>query len=331
MFLYKRLTLPLIVLVIIIIIGTVGFWYVTGKEYSLFHCFYMTFITITTIGYGEIIDVSRYQFGRPFVILIAISGIGGFTYMITSFTALFVEGELLHSFKKRKETKMIKNLSSHYIICGYSGVAMQIANELTMTRRPFVVIEKDPIHCRSIESKGYLTLNGDETDETVLETAGIKKSRGLFAVSVDDNINLVVTFVARQVDPNLRIVAKSNQIKNFDKIKKAGADSVVSPNVIGGLRIVSEMVRPTVVTFLDTMLRDKERSLRVEEITVTEKSFSKPIKEFELIKNRNALLIALKRREKWEFNPDDTMILEQGDVLIFIISPEEMSELFGKI
>ncbi|MHC1739380.1 MAG: TrkA family potassium uptake protein [Ignavibacteriaceae bacterium] len=328
---FKRLTLPLIVLVIILFTGTVGFWYVTGKEYSLFHCFYMTFITITTIGYGEILDVSKYQYGRPFVILIAVSGIGGFTYMITSFTALFVEGEILHTFKKRKETKMIKNLSSHYIVCGYSGVGLQIAEELTLTHRPFVIVEKESTHCKFLESRGYLTLNGDETDEAVLESAGIRKASGLFAVSADDNINLVVTFVARQICPNLRIVSKSNLAKNFDKIKKAGADAVVSPNVIGGLRIVSEMVRPTVVTFLDTMLRDRERSLRVEEVPVSGKSAGKPIKDFEFKSNRNALLIALKRNDNWEFNPEENLILEEKDILIFIISPEERYDLYGKI
>lgn len=140
-----------------------------------------------------------------------------------------------------------------------------------------------------------------------------------------------MTFVARQICPDLRIVSKSNLAKNFDKIKKAGADSVVSPNVIGGLRIVSEMVRPTVVTFLDTMLRDRERSLRVEEVPVSEKSAGKPIKDFEFKSNRNALLIALKRNENWEFNPEENLILEEKDILIFIISPEERFDLYGKI
>jgi voltage-gated potassium channel len=139
-------------------------------------------------------------------------------------------------------------------------------------------------------------LNGDETEENVLEIAGIKKAAGLFAVSTDDNVNLVITFLAWQMIPDLRIVSKSNYAKNFDKIKKTGANSVVSPNVIGGLRIASEMIRSAVVTLLDTMLRDRDKALRVEEIPVKNSSAGKVLKDLGLKNNRNALLIAINEK-----------------------------------
>jgi len=139
-------------------------------------------------------------------------------------------------------------------------------------------------------------LNGDETEENVLEIAGIKNAAGLFAVSTDDNVNLVITFLAWQMIPDLRIVSKSNYAKNFDKIKKTGANSVVSPNVIGGLRIASEMIRSAVVTLLDTMLRDRDKALRVEEIPVKNSSAGKVLKDLGLKNNRNALLIAINEK-----------------------------------
>jgi len=139
-------------------------------------------------------------------------------------------------------------------------------------------------------------LNGDETEENVLEIAGIKNAAGLFAVSTDDNVNLVITFLAWQMIPDLRIVSKSNYAKNFDKIKKTGANSVVSPNVIGGLRIASEMIRSAVVTLLDTMIRDRDKALRVEEIPVKNSSAGKVLKDLGLKNNRNALLIAINEK-----------------------------------
>ncbi|HPO55824.1 MAG TPA: NAD-binding protein [Ignavibacteriaceae bacterium] len=139
-------------------------------------------------------------------------------------------------------------------------------------------------------------MNGDETEENVLEIAGIKNAAGLFAVSTDDNVNLVITFLAWQMIPDLRIVSKSNYAKNFDKIKKTGANSVVSPNVIGGLRIASEMIRSAVVTLLDTMIRDRDKALRVEEIPVKNSSAGKVLKDLGLKNNRNALLIAINEK-----------------------------------
>jgi voltage-gated potassium channel len=255
--------------------------------------------------------------------LVALAGIGVFTYILTNITAIIVEGEILKTYKKNRVLKMISKLENHYIICGATGVSLQIAKELASTKRAFVFIDKEEHHIGSRSSGEYLFVKGDPTDEKILELAAVKKATGLFATTNDDNINLVITFTSRHLNKGLRIISKCNHPKNADKIKKAGADSVVSPNTIGGLRIVSEMIRPKVVTFLDTMLRDREKSLRVEEIHLGADYDGKIVKDLDLRNSSKALLLAIKEDEKWVFNPPDDHKLKKGDELIFMVTPEE--------
>ncbi len=327
---YKKFILAILILIAVLLSGTIGFWFVSHKEYSLTDCFYMTFITVTTIGYGEIIEVGKYPYGRYYTIIVAALGIGIFTFLITNITAFIVSGELLKSFKKRKFTKMIKKLSDHYIICGSGDTGIQIAHELFNTKRPFVLIDKSDFENHEID-KDYLFYHGDATDENTLELAGIKNAAGVFAVTGDDNYNLVITFTVKQLNPNVRVIAKSRDIKNSDKIKKAGADSVISSNFIGSLRMVSEMIRPNVVTFLDTMLRDKDKSLRVEEISIGKSFEGKTIASLNLKKHKNALLLAIKKNEQWIFNPMEDEILSEGTNLILMLTPEERLHLVNEL
>lgn len=327
---YKRFLAASALLILIFIGGASGFYLLFDWEYPFIDCLYMTFVTVTTIGYGEIINVSSHPYGRPYTMFIALAGIGVFTYILTNITAIIVEGEILKSYKKNRVLKMISKLENHYIICGATGVSLQIAKELSSTKREFVFIDKEEHNFGSIASGEYLFVKGDPTDEKILEIAGVKKAKGLFATSNDDNINLVITFTSRHLNNGLRIISKCNHPKNADKIKKAGANSVVSPNTIGGLRIVSEMIRPKVVTFLDTMLRDREKSLRVEEIHVGNKYEGKTVKDLELRNNNNALLLSIKHDQKWIFNPADDHELKNGDELILMITPEEREKLIEK-
>lgn len=327
---YKRFLFAFALLIIVIIGGAMGFHFLVDENSPFIDCIYMTFITITTIGYGEVIDVTLHPLGRVFTMLIAISGIGIFTYILTNITALIVEGEILQSYKRSRVIKMISKLKNHYIICGATGVSLQIVNELMSTHRDFVFIDKEEHNFNTSSKKEFLFLKGDPTDEHILETAGIKKATGVFATTNDDNINLVITFTSRQLNKGLRIVSKCNHSKNVHKIKIAGANSVVSPNHIGGLRIVSEMVRPKVVTFLDTMLRDKEKNLRVEEIHISDRYSGKTVLELDLQNNSNALLMAIREDDKWLFNPPVTHKIKAGDVLILMITPEERELLHQK-
>jgi voltage-gated potassium channel len=318
-------------LIATLLAGTFGYAILTNGQYSLLDCLYMTVITVTTIGYGEIVDLSQNPVGRVFTMLIAFSGIGIATYVFSNITALMVEGQLKEVFRRKKMEKDIEKLRNHYIICSAEDVGFYVANELRSTQRSYVIIDMDKTRIEKT-SKTFQTLffvEGDATDSDILLKAGARSAEGVFAVTRDDNQNLVISLTAKQLNPGLRVVAQCNDLKNLEKIKKAGADAVVSPSFIGGLRIASEMIRPTAVSFLDVMLRDREKNLRVEEVTVPEFFADKSIQALNVSQYPSFLLLAIKRKEDWIYNPPKNYILKPGHILIFMISSEERLQIEG--
>jgi voltage-gated potassium channel len=312
-----------------LLIGTLGYAILSKGQYTLLDCLYMTVITITTIGYGEIVDLSQNPGGRVFTMFIAFSGIGIATYVFSNVTALMVEGRLKEVFRRRKMEKDIKKLRGHYVICSAEDEGYYIANELHSTQRHYVVVDPDRTKIEKIKEtlQDSLFIEGDPTDNDTLLKAGILEAAGLFAVTGDDNQNLVISLTVKQLHPGARVVAKCNNLKNSEKIKKAGADSVVSPAFIGGLRIASEMIRPTAVSFLDVMLRDRDLNLRVEEIAVPDSFSRRPIRALNLIKHPHSLLLAVKKGENWFYHPPEGEVLQSGDTLIFMTTPEERGRL----
>jgi len=317
------------ILLAIILIGTVGYWFIGGRQYSFVDALYMTIITISTIGFGEIIDLSGNVVGRVFTIFIAISGVGVLLYFVTNLTALVVEGELKESFRRRRMEKTASNLRDHYIVCGVGSVGFYIANELYVTKRPYVIVDVDKKNIeRSLESlHDEVFIEGDATNSDTLLKAGIEKASGLFAVTGDDNHNLVISLTAKQLNPNLRIVARCNEIENSQKMRKAGADAIVSPSSIGGLRMASEMVRPTAVSFLDTMLRDRRRNLRIEELAVPGSFAGKSLSVLNLNRHANTLLLAVRTGEDWVYKPSENYVITPESTLVFMTTPEGREEL----
>jgi voltage-gated potassium channel len=322
---YKRFIWAGVILAIINVIGTIGYWFIGGKQYSLLDCFYMTFITVATIGYGEIIDLSNHAGGRVFTMFIALAGIGVLTYSLSMFTAMIVEGQLKETFARRKMEKAIQRLKDHFIICGFGRVGRHIMNELLATQRPHVVID---IHERRAEddfdpARGQIFLRGDATNESTLLQAGIMKAKGVFATTGDDSLNLMISLTAKHLHPDVRVVARCGEPRNIDKMKKAGADSVISPAFIGALRMASDMIRPAVVSFLDTMLRDTEKNLRVEEIPVPARFIGQPLSALKLGHYPNTLVIAIKVADGWLYKPPAHYIFKLDNVLVIITNPEE--------
>jgi voltage-gated potassium channel len=324
----RRFRWPLIAVIAILVIGTIGYRLIAGPQYSFLDTFYMTLITISTIGFGEVIDISA-PVGRAFTIFIAIAGVGVMFYIITNATALIVEGELTKSLRRRRMEKKAKTFKNHYIICGMGEVGSHIANELSATKRPYVMIEtnKDIIENTLERFKDGIFIEGDATDNDVLFKAGIKQAKGIFVTLHDDNHSLVVSFTAKQLNPSLRVVTQCNELKNSEKMKKAGADAVISTSLIGGLRMASEMVRPTVVSFLDTMLRDKEKNLRVEEVSVPESLAGRTISSLGFERYPGILLLAVRAKEGWIYNPPANCVISPDSALVFIGNPEERRKL----
>jgi len=328
---YGRLRWAGVIVIAILLIGTVGYWFIGGRQYSFIDALYMTVITITTIGFAEIIDLSGNVAGRIFTMFIAIAGVGVMAYIVTNITALVVEGELTESFRRRRMERIACKCTDHYIVCGLGSVGFHIANELHGTKRPYVIVDVNKKNVeRNLESlRDPVFIEGDATDSEILVKAGVEKAAGLFAATGDDNQNMVVTLTAKQLNPRLKVVARCNDMRNTEKMRKAGADAVVSPTTIGGLRMASEMVRPTVVSFLDIMLRDKERNLRVEELPVPKRLVGQPISALNLKRFPHALLLAVKTKDDWVYNPAESYVIDQNNTLVFMTTPEGREELAG--
>jgi voltage-gated potassium channel len=328
-----RLSGVLILLLGIVFSGATIYYFIGHRAYSFLDCVYMTFITISTIGYAEVIDLSASPGGRAFTMLVAFAGIGTMTYAFSLITALMVEGNLTHSFRRRKMEQKIKLAKDHYIICGAERVGLHIVNELNATQRPFVVIEP---HQNDIDAMldlhpNALYLLGDPTDNQLLQQAGIDRAAGLFATEDDDNRNLVICLSAFHLNPKLRIISHAREPKNIDKMRHAGATSVISSEQIGGLRMASEMARPTVVSFLDTMLRDTQKNLRIEEVETPPVLAGKTLKDLNLKRFRDLLLMAIRVQDDWIYNPEESHLLTESSTLIFMGTPEARIQLENEL
>jgi voltage-gated potassium channel len=323
----RNLGIALMALVLVLITGTIGYRIIGSPEHSWMDCFYMTFITITTIGYGEIVDVSQYEYGRLFTVFIAITGIAVLGYVLSTVTALTLENDLNMTWRRKKMQKKIEQMKDHFIVCGVGLVGSNVAHDLELTNRPFIIIDNDmkviQHYLESHPEQPYL--HGDMTDNDILIAAGILRAKGVFAVAHDDSINLVISLSAKQLNPNLRVVARCHDLKNAEKTKLAGADEIVSPDFSGGLRIVSAMVRPNVMNFLDEMLKT-ESNLRMEEIHIPERLDGKPLSVLYL-GNQDCMVLGVHRLKDWLFNPTASFQLQGKDVLMVMTTPQGRSRL----
>jgi len=328
----KRLIASLTVFVLVFVLGVAGFKILGGPEWSVMDAVYMTVITVATIGYGEVHDLSAQPGARVFAVIYIILCLGTIAFAVSSITAFVVEGELRHLLGRRKMEKAIAKLSNHYLVCGSDETAQTVVRELLQTKKPFVVVDPAEERVARMRELGeILWVQGDPSEDDVLEKAGISRARGIVCSLPTDEANLFVLVTARGLNPGLRIVAKGVDIRSHAKMKKAGADSVISPDFIGGMRMVSEMVRPATTTFLDLMLRERDRVLRFDEVTIPPGSLlvGKTIGDADFESKTGALFVARRKGggKNFDFNPGRSAVLEAGDVLVFITSPDMLAEV----
>jgi voltage-gated potassium channel len=328
----KRLYASLVLFLSVFLIGVVGFKAIGGPEWSLLDAVYMTVITVGTVGYGETHDLGANPAGRVFTAAYIILSLGTIAFAVTSITAFVVEGELKRMLGRRRMEKDINRLEGHDIVCGADETAQTIIQELLATRRDFVVVDPDRTRLDKLAATApFLFVEGDPADDDVLRKAGIEKARGVLLSLPTDEANLFVTVTARQLNPRVRIVAKGIDVKSHEKMVRAGADYAVSPTFIGGMRMVSQMIRPAAVTFLDMMLRERDKAYRVDEVTVEPGSplAGKPLSATAVREKRDALLVAVKREggPGYVFNPPGDTVLRERDVLVFITTPESRKDL----
>lgn len=324
---YRSFIWGSVALVLVLLVGTLGYRFFGGDKYSWMDCFYMTFITIATIGYGEIVDLSGNHYGRLFTVFIGFAGIASLSYLLSTMTAFILEGDINLNWRRKKMQQKIAQMRDHYIVCGVGRVGSNVAHELVMTGRPCVLVDEDMLHIDNCLAKhpDLLYLHGDATDNDVLLAAGIQHAKGIFAVAADDSKNLVISLSAKQLNTQVRVVARCHDVKNIEKTRRAGADEIVSPDFTGGLRLVSAMVRPHVVSFLDDMLKSDD-NLRMEEIAIPHGFHGKPLSLMNP-SSRDYVVMAIHQHGKWLFNPPAQHTVYEDDVLMVMTTPEGRSRL----
>jgi voltage-gated potassium channel len=315
------------VLVAVNVVGTIGYKIIGGAQATWIDCFYMTFITVATIGYGETVDLSQHPGGRLFTVGVAFVGIAAMTYMFSVLTAWMLESDLNQTLRRRRMQKQIDKLDDHYIVCGIGRVGTNVAGELFKTLRAYVVIEESAPAIESYREhhEQVLFLHGDAADDDMLRAAGIDHAAGVFAVTGDDSKNIVIALSAKQLNPMVRVVARVHDIRNGDKARRAGADEIVSPDFTGGMRIASAMIRPHVVNFMDQMLRQDD-GLRVEEVMVPEQFRPRTLGMLKL-QSRDYVLMAMHESGRWVFNPEESHEIRAGHALIVMATPQGRARL----
>lgn len=317
-------------MVAITALGTVGFMVIDPTAGPV-RAFFMTAITLTTVGYGHEVDIDS-DGARIFTAFLILVGMGGVLYFVSTATAFVLEGQLGHVFRRRRMEKELSRLTGHLIVCGAGQTALYAARELAAVKRPVVLIAHDAEEAGRArrELEGAPILVGDPSQDETLVAAGIQRAAGLVACTDSDKENLVITLTARQLNPNVRIVSRVTDIEGVKKVRQVGADAVVSPNFIGGLRLASELIRPTVVTFLDAMLRDRDLNLRIDEIRIPAESsvVGQPLNGIGLERIPHALLLAVRAADgSWQYNPSRSRLVTPEMVLIFLGSPDDSRAL----
>jgi len=328
----RKIFAALLIFVFVFLGGVVGFKTLGGENWSWTDSLYMTVITVSTVGYGEVVDMASNPGARLFASVFIILCLGTIAFAISSITAFVVEGELKNILWRKKMDKEISKLTDHYIICGSDSTAQTIISELLLTRKRFVVVEPSTEKLDKLKSLGEFSfVSGDPTEDQTLITAGIMRAKGVLLSLATDEENLFVTLTAKDLNPHIRVITKGIDIKSHRKMEKAGADVVISPSFIGGMRMVSEMIRPAVVSFLDMMLRDREEVLRFEEVAVRNMPhlIGKMVSDFISENKTGALLVALKNTQtgKYSFNPKAEWKLQEDDILLLMGSPEMIASL----
>ncbi len=318
---YPKLRGGFLFLIVVHILGTLGYLAIGGPRTTVMDALYMTFITVATIGYAEVVDITHGYTGRLFTMAVGFFGIGGTWYLFSTFTAFVLETNLNQAYRRRRMEQRIARMNGHYIVCGIGRVGGYVVDELLKTERPFVAIDVDPGRIAAHQERtGHdIALMGDASDDDLLLKAGVRRAAGIFAVTGDDSKNLVVSLSAKQLNATVRVVARVHDRHNVEKTRRAGADEIVSPDFTGGLRIASAMLRPNAVNLMDMMLHTDE-NLRVEEVTVPPDTTVE--RAGQLMGRREWLLVALRDAGMhWTFNPGHDQPVQRGDTVVAIVSP----------
>ena len=308
----KRLILAVFLIAFVVSFGTIGYMVIEGWNFQ--DSLYMTVTTLTTVGYKEVRELS--SIGRWFTIALIIGGVGTVLYALSTGAKFIIEGEIQEVFGRRRFEKKMRELNGHYIICGYGRMGKIIAKELKSEKIKFVAIEKNTaVH----EKDETILIVGDATQDDILKDVGIERAKGLITVLPTDAENLYVVLSARGLNPDLFIVARAGEEGSEQKLLRAGADRVISPYHIGGLRMAHTVLRPAVVDFIELATTSGNIDLQLEEIPISDVSrFSGlSLDQCGFGRELGVIIVAIKKPNgEMRFNPTFRTLIEPGDTLI---------------
>jgi len=330
----RRLLIALGLLLLVTAVGIVGFMIIGGWRYSVVDAAYMTIISLTTVGYGEIVDMSQSPGGRIFTMLLLMSGMGVVAYTIPALTAFVIEGQLNHVFTRRKMLKNIEKMKDHFLVCGDTPTSCHVAEELFRTGRPLVFLGPSDAAVEPVKARclGIPALVGDPCADSVLMSAGIERAAGVVFAMENEKDNVIGVLTARRLAPRARIVATSHTPETETKLGAVGVDAVVIPEHIGALRLASVLVRPAVVNFLDTMLRQKGGTLRVEEVAIPADAADRTLDSLDIGEIPGALLLSLRSATgEFVFKPAPDTRLQSGSVLVVMADPAGLERVRSRL
>ena len=306
-----------------VVMGTAGFVVIEG--WPVGQAAYMTIISITTTGFGEVRPLS--PAGRGLTVFIIVSGITSIAYAGGRVLQLAVE---LYLIRRGRMDRHIDRLHDHVILCGFGRMGRHVASDLTEAHIPFVVLDADPEIISELEDLGYLHIIGDASSDDVLKAAGVERARGLIAVVSSDAENVYTTLTAKSLNPEITIVARAVSDESEPKLRIAGADRVIKPYELVGRRIAQLVIRPAMVEFVDTIARSRTGEIMMEEITVSDDStlVGKSLRDTSIRSELNVIIVAVRRgQQDLIYNPGPGTVLTGGDRLVAIGAREKLLEL----
>ncbi|MYF97621.1 potassium channel protein [Candidatus Poribacteria bacterium] len=331
MYYQRRIIIAVCLLLGLLTIGTIGFSILEKdnphRDWGIFDSVWLTVITVTTVGYDDM-DISLP--GQVFTLFLIFGGIGVFFYSITLATTYLLEGQLLSFFKHRKMARDVEKLSNHYIVCGIGDTGIHVVEEMLKADANFVCIELDEDHLEHIaETHDLLYLHGDATDDDVLVRAGVERAKGLVACLSRDQDNLFVVISTKKLNPNLRVASKAVENNSLAKLETAGADVVVLPDHIGGIRLASGILEPHLLDFFSKMQVNRKTTRFAESIIQPDSVLDGVTIEDARIKEETGLVVIAIRSKDGEYiyNPDGSWKIEAGDALFVISDPKQLQLL----
>jgi voltage-gated potassium channel len=323
----RKFALIILFFIAVIVIGVVG--YMRLLDVGFVDALYMTAITISTVGYGEVGEMTAPA--KMFSIWIIFSGLAVVGFGVTSLATLFFEGGFKDAWRKKRMEAKINELKDHYIICGAGEVGQTVIKCFSESSSSFVVIDDSGKRTEELKQEGILTVLGDATHEDTLEKARIRYAKGIVCTLSTDADNVFTVLTARQMNDKIYIVSKAIDKSTHNKLLKAGANKTISPNEIGGQRMASLIIRPSVISFLDVITRAGDITLDLEEVEIFSKSslVGKKLFEAKIPEQTGLIILALKRKgeKRLKFNPSSSETLNAGDTMVVLGTKEQVDQL----